>query len=433
MRRPTSFSYTLLVSDSDNDSRCFGNDWAIAMSAATSTKCASRWVTRIIPIIITGTSGYATYVIVAYLGVDYLYRNRGEVGTAIATITIYLFFYILTIVTYLRTFLKIKKDPGLVPLGPQAQLPARESSQRRKRRKEGDLESQPYFTGPDQNPDSPGLEEFYSRDVFVCESDGRPKWCSECRNWKPDRAHHSSEVGRCVRKMDHYCPWVGGMVSETSFKFFAQFTFYCTLYCTISLATAAYCLSRQLRDGSIDGRTISGVAIAGFFGLFTFLMTATSWRFIFLNITNIDALRKSWTHQLALRVPNNTVSGSGYGIVTYPLPKYPQGVPTSSDGTVDSTSPRDRLATRVFAVVSTEPDENPWDLGWRRNWTSVMGNSLIDWLLPIRGSPCAIHDSMHSDYEMGPVLQALRARHGLRDPNQPSNEVEMQELRVSSH
>ncbi|TDZ15477.1 Palmitoyltransferase PFA5 [Colletotrichum orbiculare MAFF 240422] len=401
------------------------------MSAATSTKCASRWVTRIIPIIITATSGYATYIIVAYLGVDYLYRARGERGTAIAVITIYIFFYLLTIITYLRTFLKVKHDPALVPLGPQAQLPSRQSSQKRKRRKEGDLESQPYFTGPDQNPDSPGLEEFYSRDVFVCESDGRPKWCSECRNWKPDRAHHSSEMGRCVRKMDHYCPWVGGMVSETSFKYFAQFTFYCTLYCTISLATAAYCLSKQLRSGSTDGRTISGVAIAAFFGLFTFLMTATSWRFIFLNITNIDALRKSWVHQLAIRVPSDTPPGPGYGLITYPLPKYPPGASTSSNATVDSTSPRDRLATRVFAIVMTEKDENPWDLGWRRNWTSIMGHSLIDWLLPIRGSPCAVHDSMESDYEMGPLLQTLRERHRLRNPNQPSEWVEMQEVRAS--
>ncbi|CAI0649141.1 unnamed protein product [Colletotrichum noveboracense] len=429
MRRPNPHSYTLLVTNLETEPQWSGNECASAMSAATSTKCASRWVTRIIPVIITSTSGYATYVIIAYLGVDYLYRTRHEHGTAIATITIYLFFYLLTIATYLRTFLKIKEDPGLVPLGPQAQLP---DSNSKRRRKDGDLESQPYFTGPDQNPDSPGLEDFYSRDVFVCENDGRPKWCSECRTWKPDRAHHSSEIERCVRKMDHYCPWVGGMVSETSFKFFAQFTFYCTLYCTISLATAAYCLSRQVREGGADGRTISGVAIAGFFGIFTFLMTATSWRFILLNITNIDALRKSWVHQLAIRVPNDTGPGNGYGIVTYPLPKYPRGAHESSDATVDSESPRDRLATRVFAIVSTDPDENPWDLGWRRNWTSVMGYSLIDWLLPIRGSPCAVHDSMESDYEMGPVVQVLRERYGLRDPNQPASQVEMQEIRPSA-
>ncbi len=47
----------------------------------------------------------------------------------------------------------------------------------------------------------------YTKDVFVCEGDGRPKWCSECENWKPERSHHSRDVGRCVRKFDHFCPW----------------------------------------------------------------------------------------------------------------------------------------------------------------------------------------------------------------------------------
>jgi palmitoyltransferase len=55
--------------------------------------------------------------------------------------------------------------------------------------------------------DAPDLEEFYRRDVFVCEMDGKPKWCTDCGNRKPDRAHRCSDVGRCVRKMDHFCPW----------------------------------------------------------------------------------------------------------------------------------------------------------------------------------------------------------------------------------
>lgn len=69
---------------------------------------------------------------------------------------------------------------------------------------------------PRLDPDSPGLENFYTRDIFECTADGRPIWCSPCGAWKPDRAHHCSEIGRCVRKMDHFCPWVGGIVSETS-------------------------------------------------------------------------------------------------------------------------------------------------------------------------------------------------------------------------
>lgn len=55
--------------------------------------------------------------------------------------------------------------------------------------------------------DSAGLESFYTKDVFVCQEDGRPSYCSSCCQFKTDRAHHCREVDRCVRKMDHFCPW----------------------------------------------------------------------------------------------------------------------------------------------------------------------------------------------------------------------------------
>lgn len=51
------------------------------------------------------------------------------------------------------------------------------------------------------------LHEFYNMDAFICESDGLPRWCFHCNCWKPDRSHHCGELGRCVRKMDHFCPW----------------------------------------------------------------------------------------------------------------------------------------------------------------------------------------------------------------------------------
>lgn len=63
------------------------------------------------------------------------------------------------------------------------------------------------FDAPATTEPAPSLKEFYQKDVFVCQGDGRPIWCSMCENWKPDRAHHCREIERCVRKMDHFCPW----------------------------------------------------------------------------------------------------------------------------------------------------------------------------------------------------------------------------------
>jgi palmitoyltransferase len=111
-------------------------------------------------------------------------------------------------------------DPPYLPLGPGA---VREQDsgkgKGRVKRKEDDIAGGEYDPGNSSgdvirgpagykdDPDSPGLELFYTKDVFVCEMDGKPRWCSSCANWKPDRSHHCSSSGRCILKMDHFCPW----------------------------------------------------------------------------------------------------------------------------------------------------------------------------------------------------------------------------------
>lgn len=105
---------------------------------------------------------------------------KHEYRTATAFLVLHYVFLICMLVCYARTIYMVNFDPGLIPLEPKL-----------------------------------GLEAFYTRDFYTCRSDGLPIWCSECQNWKPERAHHSGEIQRCVRKMDHYCPWAGGMIAET--------------------------------------------------------------------------------------------------------------------------------------------------------------------------------------------------------------------------
>ncbi|KAK4153707.1 DHHC palmitoyltransferase-domain-containing protein [Chaetomidium leptoderma] len=392
----------------------------------------TRWVTRIIPLVLGGLVGFTTFVMVKRICLDFFISDQQQPATAIVFLVLSFFFLLLMLWTYFRLFVVIQRNPGVTPLGPRANEQKIKSKGRS--RQERDLEAASrYEARPDENPDSPGLEEFYSKDVFVCETDGRPRWCSTCCNWKLDRAHHCSEIERCVKKMDHYCPWVGGIVAETSFKFFVQFTLYAATYCIIVIVAAVICLQSKIRNRyGIDGVVIGALAVTALFGLFALTMTATSARYILVNLTTIDYLKsKNVVHQLAIRVPRGTPSGQNYNVITYPLPKSANGldlpgrVPTPTN---ELSSPRDQLATRTFAIIRTEMGENPWDLGYYRNWTSVMGDNPIDWLLPINESPCSKYEDDESFYELGPLYPQLRARFGLPDLSTTGRRKETAEM-----
>ncbi|CAK9043501.1 Palmitoyltransferase pfa3 (Protein fatty acyltransferase 3), partial [Durusdinium trenchii] len=50
--------------------------------------------------------------------------------------------------------------------------------------------------------------------------DGRARFCRMCGKYKPDRAHHSSNMGKCILEMDHYCPWIRNCVGYLNKKYF---------------------------------------------------------------------------------------------------------------------------------------------------------------------------------------------------------------------
>jgi palmitoyltransferase len=165
---------------------------------------------------------------------------RPRHGSAVGIIVAY--FLVLTplLSSYFRIIYTIATDPGYVPRGElwhQQHRSDRREAEGRHRKKShtnsGSSEKRSGHSwldnddelgygggGPGQGYNStvqpyqrdmsappPGLEQFYTRDAFVCQDDGFPIWCSTCLTWKPDRTHHCREVGRCVRKMDHFCPW----------------------------------------------------------------------------------------------------------------------------------------------------------------------------------------------------------------------------------
>ncbi|TAQ83197.1 hypothetical protein B7494_g8480 [Chlorociboria aeruginascens] len=398
-------------------------------------QAVNHWTARIIPLVLAGVVGYATYVLVALLCVDYLLVKHHRRSAAIPILVIYfiLFFFI----------------------GPSARRNIKHTGKDKHTSKHG-MTGREYkpakSTQPNNDPDSPGLELFYTKDVFVCEPDGRPRWCSECGNWKPDRAHHLSTAGRCAYKSDHYCPWVGGVVGESSFKYFIQFTGYTVLFCAHLLVVMAIYVHEQItnKDEALNPHFAAILGLAAFFGSFTNGMTLTSVNFAVKNLTQVEALNaKTKVYNLAVIKPPRTDIGSLNGMdaslllcpdVVYPLsiasqshPAQPEpprnskaetledSVNPSKESVENSPTRRDMNAFRTFTVLRTDPGVNPWDLGSRLlNFKTVMGNNIVDWFLPIKRSPCCNHEDQESNYIIGPDVNRLRATFHLMPPNNVS-------------
>ncbi|XP_049903686.1 palmitoyltransferase ZDHHC3-A isoform X2 [Epinephelus moara] len=83
--------------------------------------------------------------------------------------------------------------------------------------------------------------------------------CPKCCSIKPDRAHHCSVCKRCIRKMDHHCPWVNNCVGENNQKYFVLFTMYIALISLHALLMVVfhflYCFEDDwTRDRASEGR-----------------------------------------------------------------------------------------------------------------------------------------------------------------------------------
>uniref|UniRef100_A0A673BCW6 Palmitoyltransferase n=1 Tax=Sphaeramia orbicularis TaxID=375764 RepID=A0A673BCW6_9TELE len=79
--------------------------------------------------------------------------------------------------------------------------------------------------------------------------------CSRCETYRPPRAHHCRVCQRCIRRMDHHCPWINNCVGELNQKYFIQFLFYtgmASLYSLVLVVSAWVWRIRNEREGDVD-------------------------------------------------------------------------------------------------------------------------------------------------------------------------------------
>ncbi|KAM9496611.1 palmitoyltransferase ZDHHC3-like [Clarias gariepinus] len=127
--------------------------------------------------------------------------------------------------------------------------------------------------------------------------------CPKCCSIKPDRAHHCSVCKRCIRKMDHHCPWVNNCVGENNQKYFVLFTMYIALISLHALFMVAvhfffFCLEQDWGKCSrfSPPTTVILLVLLSLEGLLFFLFTSvmfgTQVHSICTDETGIEQLKK---------------------------------------------------------------------------------------------------------------------------------------------
>lgn len=411
---------------------------------------ANIWTARVIPFLLLGLLIYSSWVITKLLCVDYLLAGSisppkpRETASAIVILILYYLLLLSVLICYGRLIQTVLTNPGYVPRSEewyrQKEEQARQGRQDKAsaKRFSGSYEKRT-LKGDDVRHRGEPEEDFWRRDLFLCQYDGRPAFCSQCFTFKVDRVHHCSEVNRCVAKMDHFCPWVGGIISGNSFKFFIQFNFYAAIFTGFALIVMAYYFAqrRSLDSSFVNAHWILVLAFAALFFLFTSGMFGSSLQLSLINSTTVENLsRKSRIYYIATYIarPEETirrVEASGkppLRLITYPRPPDenvtivqhhggfpPAALAASPTNSSPASPPGATSVSRTFAIIETPPGFNPWDVSSLENLKTVLGERPIDWFLPVKHSPCTNHYSTVSMYKMNPEIARFRRAAGIVD------------------
>mmetsp|Transcript_2874 Transcript_2874/g.6633 ORF Transcript_2874/g.6633 Transcript_2874/m.6633 type:complete len:309 (-) Transcript_2874:123-1049(-) len=265
--------------------------------------------------LLISTATYCYYAVVLPLWLTW-----GTTGIVNGVTFFILLFLMAT--SYLRTWLS---DPGWVPSGwmPDDVL--------------------------EQGGESGGVLE---RDAPMPAQTKDVRFCRKCDGYKPPRAQHCKQCGRCVQRMDHHCPWVQNCVGEANTKFFILFLFYGTVTSTFYAVSVVWFLwDFMSRKSHLKFRDI-----AGYMGLLLGTLI------IIICLTLMLGSLFGWNVYLMMR---NQTSLENYDI---------EVAPSRSRG-------------------KAKKGKHRYDMGTYKNLQSVLGMSPLIWLLPIAGSSWGREDS----------------------------------------
>ncbi|XP_070551437.1 palmitoyltransferase ZDHHC3-like isoform X2 [Ptychodera flava] len=124
--------------------------------------------------------------------------------------------------------------------------------------------------------------------------------CQRCETYRPPRAHHCRICRRCIRKMDHHCPWINNCVGEFNQRYFIQFLFYVGVASIYSLILVLVSWLVECKECEVSpsnqsrkiAHTVILIVESILFGLFVTAILCDQLTAIFDDETGVEAVQK---------------------------------------------------------------------------------------------------------------------------------------------
>jgi palmitoyltransferase ZDHHC2/15/20 len=174
------------------------------------------------------------------------------------------------------------------------------------------------------------------------------KLCSQCKTYKPPRAHHCSVCRRCYLKYDHHCTLLDTCIGFHNYKFFYQFLVLNLSSTLFIVITIFYNVLAHHSRGSLLTNYLIAIVLNAIALVVTLALLVFHTNIIGMNETTIEHY-----------VLNDYIRGDHSFAHT-----FQEGPVTTFSGSTDR---------RVL---------NPYNLGVWENWRQVFGPGVYDWFVP---------------------------------------------------
>ncbi|CAK5265147.1 unnamed protein product, partial [Mycena citricolor] len=199
-----------------------------------------------------------------------------------------------------------------------------------------------------------------SRDEFS----GPGKWCRKCWGPKPERTHHCSICGRCVLKMDHHCPWLGGKcIGHRTYPAFLHFLLCITLIGSYMSVVCAFTAWHSISNPYAvdDVMPLHALFVALYALVFALVIGSFYFYHLYLIIINQTTIENLSPFLILRDLP--PLPGTGHDLSDPPL------------------EPELSRAQR-FIVRNAHGYIHLYDIGWRNNLWQVFGwNRPYGWVI----------------------------------------------------